>query len=368
MAQRTPPQTSELELSLFGPGIGESLLVHLGGGSWMVIDSCLNEKRDRPMALEYLELIGVDVATQVKLILVTHWHDDHIRGIAQLFQAAVTASFACSAALRCEEFYTLLLSGQQIKLVEETSGISEFADVLEIQAQRRPSLTAAGPDFWACDGICLFRQEEPYHIEVHSLSPSHQTITDSKAEIGRLIPKLGKVMRRFPVVSPNDSSVVLLVKTSGLHLLLGADLERGIDDMRGWRAVVKSALRPQVLTNAYKVAHHGSEGADLEDMWKSMVDGEAKAVLTPYARGSKPLPSNSDVTRIAERAGEVFCTAWPPTIKPPRRKNADLTINRVALNRRASRKRPGHIRLRAPGGAGTDAFGVELFDGAKRLA
>src|SRR5438067_455186 len=39
-----PPDSSELELSVFGPGRGECLVVHLGAGEWMVVDSCLNEQ------------------------------------------------------------------------------------------------------------------------------------------------------------------------------------------------------------------------------------------------------------------------------------------------------------------------------------
>jgi len=30
----------ELEVSVFGPGYGESLAIHLGLGSWIIIDSC----------------------------------------------------------------------------------------------------------------------------------------------------------------------------------------------------------------------------------------------------------------------------------------------------------------------------------------
>jgi hypothetical protein len=368
MVQATPPQVNELELSVFGPGIGECLLVHLGAGSWMVVDSCLNAARDKPIALDYLDLLGVNVATEVKLIVVSHWHDDHIRGIARLFEAATSAKFACSAALRSKEFFALIAKGEEIKLVEETSGISEFAQVLEILSRRRSSgRYASGPDYWACDCIRLYSQETPSRAAVHSLSPSHQTITDSKAELGRLLPTLGKGIRRFPFVAPNDLSTVLVVETAGVNLLLGADLERGQDERRGWKAVVNSALRPPGKSAAYKVAHHGSSGADLHSVWESLVDNTPTAVLTPYARGSKPLPSEADVKRIKSKANRTYCTAWPPTVKPPRRRNADLTIARVALTRRATRQKPGHIRLRVALDGGGGDMRVELFDGAVEL-
>lgn len=43
-AVATPPVADELEVSVFGPGVGESVVVHLGHGDWMVVDSCLNPR------------------------------------------------------------------------------------------------------------------------------------------------------------------------------------------------------------------------------------------------------------------------------------------------------------------------------------
>ena len=36
----TPPASDEVELSLFGPGYGEAIAVHVGDGKWILIDSC----------------------------------------------------------------------------------------------------------------------------------------------------------------------------------------------------------------------------------------------------------------------------------------------------------------------------------------
>jgi glyoxylase-like metal-dependent hydrolase (beta-lactamase superfamily II) len=103
-----PPDPSELELSVFGPGKGECLVVHLGSGEWMIVDSCLNEQGTKPIALEYLESLGVDASKQVKLVLVTHWHDDHIRGVGDIVREASAARFACSAAVKTPAFFSLL--------------------------------------------------------------------------------------------------------------------------------------------------------------------------------------------------------------------------------------------------------------------
>jgi hypothetical protein len=326
----------------------------------------LDETGEQPVALSYLQRLGVDVARQVKLVAVTHWHDDHIRGIAKVLDAAISAKFACSSALRHEEFFQLVAAAEEIKLVELSSGLAEFGEVLEILDQRSAGRTPAGPDHWACEDKLVYRTSDAV-VEVHALSPSAQTITDSKRSLAAFLPRAGEMVRRIPNVSPNELSVVLLVKSADLALLLGADLERGNDERRGWRAIVASALRPRCPSAGYKVAHHGSENADLNEIWTELVDREGRAILTPYARGKKELPSEDDVERIKARIGHAYCTVWPPTRKPPKRGEADRTINEVATHRRAFRKQPGHIRLRVPIKGCAQDVTVETFDGAREL-
>jgi hypothetical protein len=367
MAKTDPPQTGELELSLFGPGIGECIVVHLGAGNWMVVDSCLGPEGNGPIAIEYLRHLGVNISQDVKLVVASHWHDDHIRGIAQVVRYASSARFACSAALRCEEFLTLVEAYAEAKLVEHTSGLSEFAEVLQILQDRGAQRNLAGPHHWAADGSRLYQNSDPFNVEVYALSPSSGTITDGRIAIARLLPQVDEAIRRFPRVSPNDSSVALLVKADVDGFLLGADLERGREG-RGWRAVVDSQVRPGGQSSTYKVAHHGSSNADLSDTWTTLLVATPYALLTPYAGGRQPLPSEGDVHRIKMRTGHVYCTAWPPTKSPGRRNGSvERTMKEVVCSRRSTRKVPGHVRIRMPlEGDATDAR-VEVYEGARRL-
>lgn len=54
-----PPRHDETEISLFGPGVGECIVAHVGANQWIVIDSCLDPATREPAALGYLKLIGV---------------------------------------------------------------------------------------------------------------------------------------------------------------------------------------------------------------------------------------------------------------------------------------------------------------------
>lgn len=314
----------------------------------MVVDSCLNESQDRPIALEYLTSLGVNVAEQVRLVVVTHWHDDHIRGSARLFSEARSSRFACSAALRNPEFFAIVAASESIKTVVRDSSLSEFQGILNELHRRnnRGKRSQRGPDHWALDGLPIFPSTGRQQVVVTALSPSPQTLTDAALRLGKLIPTVADQMNRFPRSTPNDQSVAMQVHSDICSILLGADLETVGDPLRGWRAVVSSPMRPKIVSKAIKVAHHGSETGDCEELWTMMLEPDSIAMLTPYASGRKPLPSEQDIKRIKSRTSRVYCTSWPPTRKPPRHPGVDRTLHEITRMHCAVARRVGHIRLR----------------------
>lgn len=91
---KTAPQGEEIEVSLFGPGFGECILVHVGAGRWLIVDSCVDRAKHRPVALAYFDEIGVSPSS-VEIVLATHWHDDHVAAIDEVVSACTTAQFWC---------------------------------------------------------------------------------------------------------------------------------------------------------------------------------------------------------------------------------------------------------------------------------
>jgi hypothetical protein len=65
MAPLNAPAPHEIEISLFGPGFGESIVVHAGNDHWIIVDSCIDADSGRPAALAYLDSIKVDVSSAV---------------------------------------------------------------------------------------------------------------------------------------------------------------------------------------------------------------------------------------------------------------------------------------------------------------
>ncbi len=70
----TPPDNSSAEITLLGTGggYGESCLIHLGEGKWMIIDSCIDPTSGIVLPLQYLDSIGVSVDNNVIMVVCTH--------------------------------------------------------------------------------------------------------------------------------------------------------------------------------------------------------------------------------------------------------------------------------------------------------
>ncbi len=96
-------EPDELEISLFGPGIGECLVVHLGERQWMVVYSCRGHCSPDPIAIEYLKSIGIDPVSAVRTIVISHWHDDHTASASELVRQCPQAVIYHPAALQLDE-------------------------------------------------------------------------------------------------------------------------------------------------------------------------------------------------------------------------------------------------------------------------
>ena len=102
-----PPGYNEFEISLFGPGYGEAIAIHFGNGQWVLVDSCIDPESGNPANLQYLRDLNFNVVDSVKVVVATHWHDDHIRGISSVFCECHNAKFVISGAFRTDELQQL---------------------------------------------------------------------------------------------------------------------------------------------------------------------------------------------------------------------------------------------------------------------
>jgi beta-lactamase superfamily II metal-dependent hydrolase len=374
------PADKDVEIHLFGPGYGESVLVHLGFNEWMIVDSCVGRGSTRPAATEYLESIGVDAASAVKLVVASHWHDDHIRGLAAVVRLCRSAEFFCSSALFDRDFLTLMSAVTDRPMTRSGTGVDEFRAVIdELRARAKASgvrLAGIGLNFAEADKLLWQRKGSVGHPAfVVALSPSSAERLLSLKTLADLVKGIRtspttRPQGRVPAVRPNNTAIALHVQVADATLLLGADLEEiGRPPMQdcGWTAIASSTRRPERKSTLFKVAHHGSATAHCEAVWLAMLEPKPVAILTPFRRGSVQLPSKDDATRLRQRTSEAFITA--PHASRRAKPSNPVVAREFAATAKAvwEATAMGHIHARMQDGSAERGWQITTAKGAARL-
>lgn len=365
-----PPEISQIEVSLLGPGYGESVLIHLGNNKWIIIDSCIDSKTLQPAPLEYLKSIGVDPETAVVLIIATHWHDDHVRGISKVLSACSNAKFCHSAALRDKQFLNYVFTFGERNPISAGSGTEEWIKVLDV-LNDRPAIRAG-----MNRKVHYMSANESGHGEecsVWTLSPSDKQVELFLRSITKFIPKkeIKHRVTKYRATQPDDNHqcIVTWIEIGEHSILLGGDLIETADPDSGWSVIVKSKERPQRDAAIFKVPHHGSKNAHNDDVWSKMLSPQPYAIVTPHNRGKKKIPSPSDVARIEAYTSNGYATAKLSSSKS--------TVNRPAAVERTIKETVGKIRKIQPNTglvrlrnslSGPHDWSVELFGSACKVA
>jgi hypothetical protein len=341
-----PPEPEELEVSIFGPGYGESIVLHLGLGDWGVVDSCIDPDSKRPAALHYLESLGVNLGRAVRFVVATHWHDDHIQGLDEVFRRAAEVVFSCTEAVRAADFVGILAVWQGTRFLAGGSGIDELHGIL-LELKSRQTRTRFPSPRYASTTKVLWERASEISAKVKALSPSDATVIASAARIATVIPTTSKARRRLPNVEPNDASVVLSVQIAQHQILLGSDLRAREDRGVGWLAVVDNMEAGAERHEVFKVAHHGSQNGDHDELWGRMLLPDAWAATTPFVSGKVRLPSVDDCKRILRRTHNAYLTAPPQPAKfrDPNR-TVEKTVNEATLWAQMVPGKFGHVRFR----------------------
>jgi hypothetical protein len=345
------PTADQIELTVIGPGFGESILIHIGDGRWIIVDSCISYGTGAVAALDYLAGIGVNVATAVQLIVATHWHDDHIRGLYNILRACPSAEFCCSIALGEEEFIaqTKLYSTGWISAagsgLQESERITSFL-LDQAKSGAKPRLRRA------LANTRLFSRSDFSHgceVEVTALSPSALEVQSFLEELRRLFPTGRQPKRRMPTLGPNNGSLVLWISIGPAIILLGADLEERGKAGYGWKAILEDTAAPTGKGQVFKIPHHGSASGHLHEIWTDKLERNPLSVLSPYNRGHK-LPTRIDVDRILGYAPNSYSTSRFESARPhPRDRAVERQIREMGVKLHSVKLETGRVTIRNGG-------------------
>lgn len=325
------PDSDVFEISLFGTSYGESVLCHFGDNEWAVIDSCTNPETNKSLVLEYLDTIASDA--NVLLIIATHFHDDHIRGLSQIVERYPNACFVFSNALHVTDFLQLIYSEENI-LINNSYCCKEFRSILKLLNKNTKTASEAKKVF------------SNKYCDVYSLSPSDYAEEKARNEIKEYLPREGTFRKSIiPKRTNNFSVVVKCVFKNKAIWLLGSDLENHIDNRWGWKAIVLSKLISNDKAHVFKIPHHGSDSAHNDDVWKNLLVKNPISLITPFVYGKTIIPCQTSLIRIKNNSYKAYITGKP---ERKRNKNSDMrkTLKHTGKELYTINSQVGHIQLR----------------------
>jgi beta-lactamase superfamily II metal-dependent hydrolase len=334
----------EVTLIGTGGGYGESCIVHIGNNEWIVIDSCQDPHTKKSLPVDYLISIGVEVKTQVKCIICSHWHDDHILGMSQLLALCENALFFFASCTDKDKFL-LLLDIDAAKAKDEvwSSSTTEFYRCLHIIADRSHIPKRASQD-----RILYKSKKNEINCEIWSLSPSDFTLSEFDKELSSLIKIVSQRNKKLVNKSPNAKSVVIYVKLNDHRILLGADLENAENKNEGWTNILENCISIDKKASLFKVPHHGSENGYSSAVWDSLLTDNPIAKITPWNR-KITLPKIEMLKLLSMHSDKIYLTANVNTLGNKAKKR-EQSIERLILENNSSlheiKYRHGIIRSR----------------------
>jgi hypothetical protein len=353
-----------IEVSIFGPGKGESIAVNLGDNRWIIVDSCIDQRSRVNPALEYLQRRGVDVATSVRLVVATHIHDDHFAGISDVLRACNAATFVCPSALNTPDFFALTDTEERVHAGLPKRAYAEFRKIFGIIEERQDS-AGFQPLRYAFEQRPLLDDDgSGLRAQVVALSPSDRAFTRAQRALAQALPKVDEP-KRIQTIDPNELAVAIWAEVDGKTILLGADLTTGPAGC-GWQAVL-ATFNPSLKAKVFKVSHHGSITGHHDDVWTNLLEDSPVALLTPYRGGKNPVPNRSEIQSINARTSDAYITADPRLPAPSRsaRKEA-ATLGPLAKNIRELWGACGQARAMTR--IGRNDWTVDYFPPARRLS
>ena len=297
------PSTDEVEVTLFGPGFGEAIAVHIGNGEWLLIDSCTLPDTGEPASLHYLQALEVPL-DRVKGVVASHWHQDHVAGLSTITAQCPQAQLWISDAFTNAEGLAFLEGYNEEDSGGTSRGTKElYQAILSVDNNRRRR---------AHQQTIIYERRDDVAVRVSVFAPTHGAVNQTLARLSSYIPAEGHDRNDAPPeLAPNLEAIVLHIQVADLSILLGSDLEN--HPTNGWANIVNDPwIQGFPRASLYKVAHHGSTTAEHPGIWTGLLQPQPLSVVTPFRHGRVKLPTDPDALRIKGVSSALHQTSYQP--------------------------------------------------------
>jgi beta-lactamase superfamily II metal-dependent hydrolase len=291
----------EFEVSLFGPGFGESVVVHTGDGRWLIVDSCEDSRRGTTAPLAYLQSLNQDPADCVDWAIATHAHDDHIAGFAKVVRECSRAEVVLPTAAEAMQFLALDEIDYDLSFYDTRWSVyEEYRQVFKELERRSRFVHYAGA------GTVLPLGANPPNLQLKFVAPSGHAVTQANRIFGRLLrAAINSPTRRVASRDPNVFSLGLIVSKGDFEVLLGGDVRKGTQKW-GWKFAHVRYSQPRTVS-VHKIPHHGSKNAYVEDIWRDWLTEGCVNLVAPFR--SSRLPREEMLTKMKRHGLPIWATA-----------------------------------------------------------
>lgn len=319
-----PRRRGPIEIIVLGRGFGESIVVSLGTGEWVIVDSFLRKPErgqgtGTPAPLAYLHRRGVDVARNVRAVVLTHLHADHCEGIGEVVRQCATATFSLPSAVPFEQWDDIMriIRGEQNGAGRKLHDIANAFRYATDDERFQPLFA----------GTTLKTSVQ----DLTAMAPTTAAHMAAQQPTRQMNPRAAR-----GVLRENYTSIALWMQVGGAVALLGADMDNANAKV-GWRGVLKEhAPRSWKGATFVKVPHHGSKHAHSLDVYRTWTL-DPVAVLTPNLAGElrRHLPPKP-MLRTLKRVSQGVWLAGPRSREEMRvldTEGSDPTVEVVAVYR-----------------------------------
>lgn len=303
------PEKGKLTLYVFGPGFGESQVVALPDGKWLVVDSCVQNDVNLP-----LELLRHFDAPAIDLLAVTHPDLDHYKGLPELI-----AGFEVKRLWRYPGFRSA--RDMLIRLEKDDPKNKSLREMRRMYDAMLPLMKSPKGREAGYDTRLLPEST----CRVTCIAPCPQAKTHEAEGLVALVKRiergeeLTKEDKRRLMGEANRLSLAIVIWWGEVGILLGGDVEHDDgNEARGWPGIIAVMKEDDTLEliqglRIVKLPHHGSKGAFCEEAWKHHASkGPVElAVVTRFDKGANPPPHAAGLDKLLPYAGKLALTSSP---------------------------------------------------------
>ncbi|MFQ5455358.1 MAG: MBL fold metallo-hydrolase [Nitrospirota bacterium] len=344
-----PPSNDTIEITLFGPGRGESILLFIPEIGWGVIDSCEFKQNGWTIVppLEYLKQYSVQ---ELAFVVLTHLHEDHFMGMEKILSA-----FKKRIRRVCRYDGDGVRELQTYWAKDTYAGSSVIQRASSLFEVFKEAIKDGAKNLRLGENTILLQEDKVlsngkrFTAHIQALTPSGESIERYKDLLYRNLSP-NKPIVKLPDRDHNLIASALWISVGKLKILLGSDVENGINDQTGWRGVVNNPCVPDLRVHAIKVAHHGSKNAHYAPAWDLHKQKKTISLITPFFMSNPPLPADSDIVRIRRLSRRVGLTTTIKLDRPDKYYTREVTKRIERMTRRwkvkHASKEIGLLRLR----------------------